>query len=356
MEFQPPFLVLGLPRSRTAWLSKFLTYGPWICGHDEIRHLRSLEDAKSWFMQPFIGTAESMGATWWRLIERFAPECRIVTVRRPVAEVVDSLVAKGLPMDGRPGLLHQLIAANAKLDQVEARLPRVLSVRYADLALPSTCKKVFEHCLLSEFDIEWWARWHGIRVEADLNATMRYYFAHFIQMQRLGQEARHQMLADLRAKPAIIDDGLLIEEEPFERLLTEGQQLFEDHSIAIGNPPDSWTREDIPVLRAMDGLGLLQVMTARANGKLFGYLITMVGTALAGSDGSATNSHFYAAKEWPGAGMRLQRAALAALKSKGVEEVYMRSGLGSGARVETLYRRLGALPEGQLFKLRLQAG
>ncbi len=28
-----PFVVFGLPRSRTAWLSRFLTYGDWVCGH-----------------------------------------------------------------------------------------------------------------------------------------------------------------------------------------------------------------------------------------------------------------------------------------------------------------------------------
>jgi hypothetical protein len=353
----PPFLVLGLPRSRTAWLSKFLSYGPWTCGHDEIRHCRTLEDVRSWFMQPFIGSAETLGATWWRLIPKVAPGCRVLVVRRPVLEVVDSLLHLGVPVDQRPGLLQRLRAADAKLDQVEARLPRVVSVQYRDLAQAEICRRVFEHCLVIPFDLDWWQHWNSIRVEADTRAVFRYWAAHWLQMQRLAIEARHHILADLIARPDQVGDGLVIQEESFEPVYREGRQMFEDHCVASGEAPDAWTRENIPVLETMDRMGLLQVMTARANGKLFGYLVTMVGTLLADSiDRSATHTLFYADKAWPGAGLRLQRAALAALKAKGIEEVFMRSGLGPGSRVEVLYRRLGAEPEGRLFKIRLGGG
>lgn len=36
------FVVFSMPRSRSAWLARFLSYGDWHCGHDEIRHFRSL--------------------------------------------------------------------------------------------------------------------------------------------------------------------------------------------------------------------------------------------------------------------------------------------------------------------------
>ena len=350
----PPFLILGLPRSRTAWLSKFLSYGPWICGHDELRHCRTLEDVTSWFMQPYIGSAETLGAPWWRLVPKLVPGCRVLVVRRPVAEVVDSVLRLGIPTDQRPGLLQRLRTADAKLDQVEARLPRVVTVRYQDLAQPETCREVFEHCLEMPFDLAWWQYWNSIRVEADTRAVLRHFAAYWVQMHRLAVEARHQILADLTARPDRVGDGLVIQEESFEPVYREGQEMFEDHCVASGEAPDAWTRENIPVLETMDRMGLLQVMTARANGKLFGYLVTMVGSLLTDSaDRSATHTLFYASPAWPGAGLRLQRAALAALKAKGVEEVYMRSGLGPGSRVEVLYRRLGAEPEGRLFKIKL---
>ncbi len=85
------FVIFALPRSRTAWLSRFLSYGEWFCGHEELRHVRSLDDVRAWFSQGQIGTAETAGAPWWRLLERFAPYSPVVIVRRPVDEVVDSL-------------------------------------------------------------------------------------------------------------------------------------------------------------------------------------------------------------------------------------------------------------------------
>ena len=48
----PPFVVFALPRSRSAWLARFLTWGDWMCGHDELRHCRSLDDVRAWLAMP----------------------------------------------------------------------------------------------------------------------------------------------------------------------------------------------------------------------------------------------------------------------------------------------------------------
>src|SRR5580700_2793042 len=90
-----PFLVLALPRSRTTWLSRFLTYGPWSCSHEQARYIRSLEDARAWLGQPFTGSAETSVARWWRLIQRVRPDVRVVVVRRPIPEVIASLERLG---------------------------------------------------------------------------------------------------------------------------------------------------------------------------------------------------------------------------------------------------------------------
>ena len=65
----PSFVVLAMPRSRTKWLSQFLSYGPWQVGHDEIRHCRSMDDVAAWLSQPFTGTIETAArAAFWRLL------------------------------------------------------------------------------------------------------------------------------------------------------------------------------------------------------------------------------------------------------------------------------------------------
>ena len=78
-----PFVVFGLPRSRTTWLSRFLTYADWVCGHDELRHMRSMDDISAWFSQPCTGTVETSGAASWRLLDTTAPGARVAIVRRP---------------------------------------------------------------------------------------------------------------------------------------------------------------------------------------------------------------------------------------------------------------------------------
>ena len=56
----------------------------------------------------------------------------------------------------------------------------------------------------------------------------------------------------------------------------------------------------------------------------------------------------------PGLGLKLQRAALRELKTRGVDEVFMQDGVrGSGGRINAIYRRLGAQDDGQVYRLQL---
>jgi len=355
MNFPPPFLVMALPRSRTAWLSKFFTYDKWICGHDQIRYFRSLDDARMWFMQPYIGSAETIAGQFWRLVPRYAPDCRILIVRRPVQEVYDSVLKRGVVGIEPDKLLENLKRQNAKLDQAEVRLPNTISVNFDELNDFTLCELVFQHCLGIKLSWQWWDYWNNINVQINFDATARYMWTHMEPLAKLLGAARHQMRADLVSAPkAEIKDGLEIAEEPFENLYNaEGQKLAEDHCVAVGEPPDEWTRSNIQLLYQMSAAGNLQILTARSNGKLFGYLATMLGRSVDYADvRTATHTLFFVSDQFPLAGLRLQREALRRLKSKGFNEVIMRSDTVN-SRVETLYKRIGARFDGQLFKVTL---
>ena len=137
----PPFVVFYLPRSRSAWLSQFLTYGEWVCGHEELRHMRSIDDVQAWFSQPNIGTAETAGAPWWRLLDKFAPNARVLVVRRPRDEVAKSLMKIAGTQFDRAGLDALLLKLDRSLDQIEARLPNVLSVSFDSLNEEDTSRQ-----------------------------------------------------------------------------------------------------------------------------------------------------------------------------------------------------------------------
>lgn len=346
--------MIGLPRSRTAWLSRFLTYGDWVCGHEELRHMRSFGDISAWFSQPCIGTAETAIVPWWRLFGRFAPDARIVVVRRPVAEVVDSMMClPGFAVE-RSVLQREMGRLDRKLDQIEARLP-CLSVRFDDLANEATCAAVFEHCLGLRHDPAHWALWAPINVQCDMRALARYVGAYRPAMEKLAKIARQQTLVAMAVCDPIPADGITLQVEPFETWLRDAGPLFDEHLVQVGEAPGDWRTKNIPLMRSMDALGMMQIMTARCNGRLFGYLQTIIGPSLT-KEGITVGSHgtFYADPSFPGLGLKLQRAALTKLKAKGVSEVFMQDGVrGSGGRINTIYRRLGAQDDGQVYRLQL---
>lgn len=351
----PPFVVLSLPRSRSAWLSDFLTYGDWMCGHEELRHMRSLDDVTAWFSQPNIGTAETAGAPWWRLLDRFAPGARILIVRRPVNEVVDSLMRlPGLSFD-RAATERLMTLLDRKLDQIEARMPNVLSVKFDDLNTEATCAAVFEHCLPYKHDHDHWAERADTNIQINMPAMMRHYQAYRPAMEKLAAIAKHQTLAAMHTREPIEPGGVTFQTETFDGWLAGAEKLFDDHLVTVGEAPGNWQNKNLDLMRRIHDAGAMQIMTARCNGRMFGYLMTLVAPSLVSDDlTTATHTTFYASPEFPGLGMKLQRAALKSLKERGVDEVFFEAGQrGSGPRLSVLYKRLGALDHGQVYRMQL---
>lgn len=350
----PPFVVLALPRSRTAWLSEYLSYGDWICGHEESRYFRTIEDVKAWLAQPCTGSADTLAAPWWRLLASLCPGVRVVVIRRPVSEVVESLMRLDLGLD-RETLTRGMRRLDAKLAQIAVRMPNALSVRFADLVQEDVCAKVFEHCLPYPHDAAWWRSLESKNVQCSMPAMMRYAQAFSMQMNRMGAIAKQTILAQFAMRDGAPPDGVGFQSEPFDAFLADGRAAFAEHSISVGESPDSFLGKNIDLMRALDRLGNMQIMTARSNGRMFGYLMTILSPSLESPKiMTAIHTAFFASTEFPGLGLKLQRAALSELKKRGVHELFFRAGTrGSGLRAGALYRRLGAEKDGELYRLNL---
>jgi len=352
----PPFLVFALPRSRTAWLSRFLTYGPFYAGHDEVRHCRSLEDVRAWLGQPGVGSVETAVGPFWRLLRALQPDARVVVVRRPVDDVVASLMGTGLGCFDPAVVTPAMHRLDRKLEQIERRVPGVLSVAYSDLDDEATCARVFEHCLGLPHDHAWWAAVSAVNIQVNLAHVIRYYNAHAPQLAKLAKLAAHRIIASMQpADTAGELDGVSFHVEPFRSFYADGQALIAEHCVQTEQAPDDHERINLPLFEALDDIGALQVMTARVNGRLWGYLLTIVGPTLEAPDKvQATHTAFYTSPVIRGLGMRLQRAALDALRARGVDEVIMRVGhRGAGPRLGTIYRRLGAEQFGEMYRMEL---
>lgn len=350
-----PFIVFGLPRSRTAWLSRFLSYGDWSCGHDELRHARSLDDVRAWFSQPCTGTVETNAAPWWRLIREFAPGARVAVIRRPVAEVTESLMRQGAATYDETALAKTLCHLDRKLDQIEGRVPGVLSVRFADMAREDVCARIFEHCLPYRHDRDHWAKLAPVNIQVDMRAFTRYAQAYLPALTKLAEAAKHHSLMRMNLGRAPAPNGMTIGPESFDAWERDGVALFEQHCVLVGEAPGNWKNKNIPLMRRLYEAGTLQVMTARSNGRMFGYLMTVISPSLEAEHLKvAVHTTFFASPDVPGLGMKLQRAALASLNEQGIDEVFMQAGVrGAGERAGILYKRLGAESAGHIFRLRL---
>lgn len=325
-------------------MQAYLTIPGWHVGHDEARRCRSMADVHSWFSQDMVGSIETAAASFWRLI----PEgVRIAVVRRPVVEVADSLIKQGVPLNqDSVKLLQQM---DRKLTQLVKRLPNVAEISFAGLDTEAGCKVLFEHCLGVPHDHGWWTRCAPINLQEPLSVPFRYVKAYGPQMHRMARLAKHRMLSDLR-KP-LEHEGFTFQCEPFREFREDAAQLITDHCVEAGRA--AWHDFNVPMFQWLDDAGALQVMTARSNGRCFGYLVSIVGPSLEGTGiTQATHTGFYTDPSVRGLGVRLLMQANEVLKAKGVDEILMRAGVaGSGPRMGAVYQRLGAEPFGELWRL-----
>ncbi len=311
--------------------------------------MRSLDDVKAWFAQPCTGTAETGAAPWWRLLKQVTPEVRVATIRRPVAEVMDSLKRVGTPIN-EAILQRGLQRLDAKLDQIEHRIPGVMSIRFHDLPDEATCARLFEFCLPYQHDHAWWQLISSVNIQTNLPALSRYEVAYAPQMARFAAMARQTALAALARRRVVDINGITIRQEPFDGFYRDGVSLFGDHLVKVGEAPDA--PKNVELVRLLDQMGAIQVTTARGNGRMFGYIISLLGPSLEEPGVmSALTLTFYASPDIPGLGLRMHRASNEALRERGIGEVLYQ--VGHYPRLGALYRRLGAVSCGENYLLRL---
>lgn len=95
------FIILGLPRSMTAWVSCFLTCGEVFCQH-ELAEKMPIEEVIDEIRSPIFpvsGICDSGLLRYWRDVHRAFPNARFVLIYRPILDSVQSLVNLGLTQE-----------------------------------------------------------------------------------------------------------------------------------------------------------------------------------------------------------------------------------------------------------------
>jgi hypothetical protein len=289
---------------------------------------------------------------FWRILVRDQPSARIAVVRRPVNDVLAALARQGV---GGATVEAMIRACDRKLDQIERRVPGVLSVRFDDLEREDVCAALFGHCLGQPHDPAWWRMWDARHVSGDLTAQVRYCQAYLPRFLKLARSARQRMLIDM-ARPVTPPDGFTFQVEDFETTFRDAEPLIREHVIAARDGIDDFETKNWAMMRKLDQIGAMQIVTARSNGRVFGYLMTILGPSLDDADRTeALHTAFFVTKDCPGGlGLKLQRASLEALRARGVNDLFARAGVrGSGPRLGVMYKRLGYEEFGTLHRLDL---
>lgn len=354
-----PFVVFALPRSRTFWLSRLLTHGGWTCWHDHAPFLRSVDDVKSWLRLPRHGAVETTAVLWWRLARHYRPDLKIAVIRRDPKEVTESLMAFG--MFDRTKIDALLARYSRGLDIAE-RAPGCLTVAYEDLGDEATCAHLVEHCTGAAMDGVWWAALSAQNLQSNLPGQVAYMQANAPQigaMARAATKAQRYECLPRESAPVSDPDGVVIREESLESFWRDGQELMAQHCEAIGKPRDHFRRMNHALWDAVCRGGAAQIMIARLNGRVMGYLTSIIVPSLDDiGQLIATQISIFVSPDASDMrlGMRMQRAAIDRARRRGATKMYMRAGThASGRRLGTLYRRLGAVDAGQFYELDLIA-
>ena len=197
-----PFLILALPRSRTAWVSKFLSYGDVHCGHEQLRYARSISDVQSWFALNMTGTCETNALHHWRLARAICPSLRLVTIRRDPGEVAHSLCS----LDTRgnayfePGeTLTVARRLSSKLDQIESRTDAI-RIDYDSLATEVGLRRLWEATMPYPFDSQWAVALSGVNIQLSIPHLMKYFRANLPQLTALAIAARALTIAEMKSR------------------------------------------------------------------------------------------------------------------------------------------------------------
>lgn len=168
----PPFLILGLPRSATAWLSTFLTCGPVFCHHELSGKVQTWDEFVAMMGAPrftVIGNSDSGALLIWRDLVQRLPNLRIVCIRRDPGECSKSW-ARVLGFQSTEPFIRPFVV---QLEEcINEQSPLV--VEYRDLESDDVCRKIWDYVANgSPLPPQHLAKMRTLRVVQDENLIRR---------------------------------------------------------------------------------------------------------------------------------------------------------------------------------------
>jgi len=166
----PPFLIVGLPRSRTAWLAAFLTDGQVFCHHELLRSCANAELYPTVFlgnMKPIIGDSDPSLPLFYSKIKGQLPAHKVVFITRSPEECRDStekmLIEAGQDVAKHLAVWDQCLAAFLAMRK---ECPDAMAFNYEDLDDPEKVKELAEYCTGLPFNKDRWTLFNELKITA----------------------------------------------------------------------------------------------------------------------------------------------------------------------------------------------
>lgn len=322
------FVAFSLPRSRSAWLSVFLSAGGRQVHHDLAIGCATPE---AFAHRIGDGACETGAGFAWPVIRDLLPDAKFLVVRRHPLEVAERLLAlTGIDYTA------EMRRRAAHLKDI-SDLPWTLTVDYEALGDGDTCRRIFEHCVRERMPEGWWERLAGLNIQVDMGARMKALAAAAPRVEALKREVRRR----------IGHDAYEIGPEPWSASWwTDAQPLADRHYEEVDGGVEARRLFDLDTdqMAAAYNAGAMELITVRQDGDMVGYFtwnlmfdVESRGLLI------ATQGAWYLADGHQRAFLRMWRASIARLQERGVQCVYPHHRMqGRGARLGHFFRRQGA--------------
>lgn len=125
-----PFFITGLPRTRTAWLANYMTYGSTACFHDLMHRFTLFEIASNLRKTgcSHIGYSDPALLLHWKAIVEDIPDARWLIIQRDIQDVArtwDTVL-------GQDSTEH-LRELQGEIRNIRTMIPRALHVHFDDI-------------------------------------------------------------------------------------------------------------------------------------------------------------------------------------------------------------------------------
>ena len=140
------FIITGLPRSRTAWMSAYMCSNNVMCLHEPCNDFPSLEEMKLMVDRlpyEYAGISDSsIGIHPFFYIKNFK-DCPVVFIKRDKEEVLNSfLKISGLRIDKAEKIINMIEHGIYEIKNAF----NVFEVDYNDLDKEETMRRIFDYC------------------------------------------------------------------------------------------------------------------------------------------------------------------------------------------------------------------